>query len=138
VQLGRAVQHITANPGIVFTLVEPDFSPPLEAECARLGVPCVSILTVPSGLGKFLGAEETHRPGGQHEMDCAILNGWKRPTSPSNMMTARTSRIWPKPTLFLWCQPQLELNPHYLAIRGVQGKYRSCPAWNCLSISSFD
>ena len=75
VQLNRAVEHITANPGIVFfTLVNPVFRQALEAECARLGVPCESILDrAVESLGKYLGAQETHRPGGQHEMDSRYL-----------------------------------------------------------------
>lgn len=74
-QLRRAVDHITANPGVVlFTLVNPDLRKMLEGECARLSVPCVSILDQAVGmLGKFLGAEETHKPGGQHEMDSRYL-----------------------------------------------------------------
>jgi regulator of PEP synthase PpsR (kinase-PPPase family) len=75
VQLRRAVEHINANPGIVFfTLVNPVFRQALEAECGRLNVPCVSILDrAVESLGKFLGAVETHRPGGQHEMDSRYL-----------------------------------------------------------------
>src|SRR5258706_8812129 len=75
VQLTRSVEYITANPGIVFfTLVNPGFRKALETECRRLGVPCVSILDrAVQTLGKFLGAEETHRPGGQHEMDSRYL-----------------------------------------------------------------
>jgi len=74
-QLRRAVEHITANPGIVFfTLVNLGLRQTLEAECARLSVPCVSILDrAVETMGKFLGAEETHRPGGQHEMDSRYL-----------------------------------------------------------------
>jgi len=74
-QLRRAVEHVTAHPGIVFfTLVNPGLRKVLEADCARLGVPCVSILDrAVEAMGKFLGAEETHRPGGQHEMDSRYL-----------------------------------------------------------------
>src|SRR5258707_8949936 len=70
-QLARAIEHITVNPGIVFfTLVNTNLRPTLEAECRKLNVPCVSILDrAVSTIGKFLGVEETHRPGGQHEMD---------------------------------------------------------------------
>jgi hypothetical protein len=70
-QLLRAVEHITAHPGIVFfTLVNPGLRKVLEAECSKLGVPCVSILDqATQALGQYLGAEESHRPGGQHEMD---------------------------------------------------------------------
>src|SRR5258708_26257480 len=75
VQLHRAVEHITTNPGIVFfTLVNPVFRQALEAECGRLRVPCVSILDgAVESLGKFLGAQETHRPGAQHEIDSRYL-----------------------------------------------------------------
>ncbi len=74
-QLHRAVEHIAAYPGIVFfTLVNPGLRKLLENECARLGVPCVSILDqATQALGKYLGAEESHRPGGQHEMDARYL-----------------------------------------------------------------
>jgi regulator of PEP synthase PpsR (kinase-PPPase family) len=74
-QLHRAVEHITTNPGIVFfTLVNPALRKTLEAECGKLGVPCVSILDrAVETMGKFLGAEESHRPGGQHEMDSRYL-----------------------------------------------------------------
>ena len=75
-QLRRAVDHITANPGVVlFTLVNPSLRQMLEAECGKLKVPCVSILDrAVEVLGKFLGAEESHRPGGQHEMDSRYLD----------------------------------------------------------------
>ena len=74
-QLRRAVEHIAANPGIVFfTLVNPALRQALEAECGRLSVPCVSILDrAVEAMGKFLGSEESHRPGGQHEMDSRYL-----------------------------------------------------------------
>jgi regulator of PEP synthase PpsR (kinase-PPPase family) len=70
-QLSQALEHIVANPGIVFfTLVNTDLRRILEAECARLGVPCVSILdSAVEALGQYLDVEESHRPGGQHEMD---------------------------------------------------------------------
>lgn len=70
-QLLRAVEHITAHPGIVFfTLVNLGLRKLLESECSKLGVPCVSILDqATQALGQYLGAEESHRPGGQHEMD---------------------------------------------------------------------
>src|SRR5262249_35429924 len=68
-QLARAIEHVAARPGIVFfTLVNQGLRKILEAECAKLGVPCVSILDLAvAALGKFLGVEESHRPGGQHE-----------------------------------------------------------------------
>lgn len=70
-QLRRAIQHICANPGIVFsTLVNPGLRRLLEQECAKLNLPCVSILDpAVEAMKRYLGAEETHRPGAQHEMD---------------------------------------------------------------------
>src|SRR5438105_13030888 len=70
-QLRRTIQHINSNPGIVCsTLVNPALRHVLEAECAKLNLPCVSILDpAVDAMKKYLGAEETHRPGAQHEMD---------------------------------------------------------------------
>jgi regulator of PEP synthase PpsR (kinase-PPPase family) len=74
-QLARVVEHITANPGIVFfTLVNPELRATLEAECIKLHVPCVSILDpAAKALREYLGAEESHRPGGQHEVDARYM-----------------------------------------------------------------
>jgi len=74
-QLARAVTHIAANPGIVFfTLVNPDLRALLEKECATLRLPCVSVLDQASrALREYLGAEESHRPGGQHEVDARYM-----------------------------------------------------------------
>src|SRR6202035_5924541 len=41
---------------------------------AQLGVPCQSILDGPIAMMRqYLGAAETHRPGGQHEVDQRYL-----------------------------------------------------------------
>ena len=74
-QLARAVEQIEALPGVVFfTLVNPALREALENECARLGAPCVSILDqAVEVLGDYLGAEESHRPGGQHEVDSRYM-----------------------------------------------------------------
>src|SRR5262249_35384082 len=75
-QLKRAIEHIAARPGIVFfTLVSPVLRKMLESECAALGMPCISILdNAVNALGKFLGVEESHRVGGQHEVDSRYLD----------------------------------------------------------------
>jgi [pyruvate, water dikinase]-phosphate phosphotransferase / [pyruvate, water dikinase] kinase len=74
-QLQRAVAQIASNPGVVFyTLVNTSLREMLEQECRKLGVPSVSILDRPTQvLGKYLGAKESHRPGGQHEVDSRYL-----------------------------------------------------------------
>jgi regulator of PEP synthase PpsR (kinase-PPPase family) len=74
-QLQRAVEQIEAHPGVVmYTLVNPALREVLEKECTRLGVPYVSILDQPTEtLSKYLGAEESHRPGVQHEVDSRYM-----------------------------------------------------------------
>jgi regulator of PEP synthase PpsR (kinase-PPPase family) len=74
-QLARAIEHIAANPGIVFfTLVNPELRATLEQECASLRIPHVSILDqAAKSLREFFGAEENHRPGGQHEVDARYM-----------------------------------------------------------------
>jgi regulator of PEP synthase PpsR (kinase-PPPase family) len=75
-QLARAVEHIGAEPGLVFfTLVNPDLRRELQAQCARLAVPCLDVMEMPVAMmTQFLGVPETHRPGGQHEVDQRYLN----------------------------------------------------------------
>jgi [pyruvate, water dikinase]-phosphate phosphotransferase / [pyruvate, water dikinase] kinase len=74
-QLARAIKHIAANPGIVFfTLVNPELRAILESECGALRIPYVSILDqAAQALREFLGEEESHRPGGQHEVDARYM-----------------------------------------------------------------
>jgi [pyruvate, water dikinase]-phosphate phosphotransferase / [pyruvate, water dikinase] kinase len=74
-QLARAVEHIAAEPGLVFfTLANPDLRRELEAQCARLGVPCLDVLDSPiAKMRQFLGVTETHKSGGQHEVDQRYL-----------------------------------------------------------------
>jgi len=69
-QLDRAVEHIRADPGLVFfTLVNPELRNELVLQCNQLSIPCLDVLEAPVAMMRqFLGAAETHRPGGQHEM----------------------------------------------------------------------
>ncbi|HEY1615481.1 MAG TPA: pyruvate, water dikinase regulatory protein [Rhizomicrobium sp.] len=75
-QLERVIAHIRELPGLVFfTLVNPELRRVLEAQCAQLGVPCQGILDGPIAMMRqYLGAPETHRPGGQHEVDQRYLH----------------------------------------------------------------
>jgi hypothetical protein len=75
-QLERVIDHIAAEPGLFFfTLVNPELRRILEAKCAQLGLPCQGILDGPIAmLRQYLGAAETHRPGGQHEVDQRYLH----------------------------------------------------------------
>ena len=70
-QLSHAMKQIRARPGVVFfTLVNPALRKVLERECALHAMPCVSVLDQPAELLRdFLGVKESHRPGGQHEID---------------------------------------------------------------------
>ena len=75
-QMHHALDGIAARPGMVFfTLVNPALRKILEDGCTKLGLPCISILdSAVQGLGRYLGAEESHRPGGQHEVDSRYLD----------------------------------------------------------------
>ncbi len=75
-QLQRAIEHIRAEPGLVFfTLVNPELREELLKVCSVIGVPTYDVLGAPiAAMRQFLGgAAETHRPGGQHEVDQKYL-----------------------------------------------------------------
>lgn len=74
-QLQRVMEHIRQQPGLVmFTLVNPELRRELEAHCAQLSVPCQGVLDGPIAMMRqYLGASESHRPGGQHEVDQRYL-----------------------------------------------------------------
>ncbi len=74
-QLQRVLDHIREEPGLVyFTLVNPELRRTLEAHCADLKIPCQGVLDgAIAMMGQFLGMVETHRPGGQHEVDNRYL-----------------------------------------------------------------
>lgn len=70
-QIGRVLQEIKATSGIViFTLVKTELRDSLVEGCARLNIPCVSVLDpIIGAMGGLLGIESQHRPGLQHAMD---------------------------------------------------------------------
>jgi regulator of PEP synthase PpsR (kinase-PPPase family) len=75
-QLQRAIEHIRDTPGLVFfTLVNAELRQELLAQCVKLEVPVHDVLDGPIAvMRQFLsGAAETHRPGGQHEVDQRYL-----------------------------------------------------------------
>jgi regulator of PEP synthase PpsR (kinase-PPPase family) len=74
-QLSRALDHITIAPGLVFfTLANPILREKLTARCDAMLMECVDILEGPVGaLRQFLGSEETHRVGRQHQVDQRYL-----------------------------------------------------------------
>jgi regulator of PEP synthase PpsR (kinase-PPPase family) len=76
-QLERVMEHIREDPGLVFfTVVNPELRRELESQCRQLGLPCHGILDAPiAALRHFLGnVTETHKPGGQHEVDQRYLH----------------------------------------------------------------
>jgi regulator of PEP synthase PpsR (kinase-PPPase family) len=74
-QLKRVMEHIRLQPGLVlFTLVNPELRRELESHCAQYNVPCQGVLDGPIAIMRqYLGASESHRPGGQHEVDQRYL-----------------------------------------------------------------
>jgi [pyruvate, water dikinase]-phosphate phosphotransferase / [pyruvate, water dikinase] kinase len=75
-QLQRVMEHIREEPGLVFfTVVNPELRRELESQCRQLGIPCHGVLDAPiATLRNFFGnVTETHKPGGQHEVDQRYL-----------------------------------------------------------------
>src|SRR6201990_1194615 len=70
-QLTRALDHIAIMPGIVFfTLANQHLRNKLMARCKDIDVRCIDLLEGPvKALRQFLGQEETHKVGRQHEVD---------------------------------------------------------------------
>lgn len=70
-QLDRALVEIESAPGLVLhTMVNQELREGLENRCRELGQTTVGVLDpVMGSLGSYLGAEVSHRPGAQHELD---------------------------------------------------------------------
>ncbi len=70
-QLQRALKQIKDLPGIVmFTMMSEELRETLEEKCRAWSIPCIAVLDpVLTSLEAYLGAESSHKPGGQHEMD---------------------------------------------------------------------
>lgn len=70
-QLDRAMAELETAPGLVLhTIVNAELREALETRCRELGQPSVAVLDpVMAKLGNYLGVEESHRPGAQHELD---------------------------------------------------------------------
>lgn len=70
-QLDRAMAELETAPGLVLhTIVNAELRQALETRCRELGQPSVAVLDpVMAKLGSYLGVEESHRPGAQHELD---------------------------------------------------------------------
>ncbi len=70
-QLERALVELAAAPGLVLhTIVNDELRSILETRCRDLGMPSVAVLDpVMSNLASYLGVEESHRIGAQHDLD---------------------------------------------------------------------
>jgi regulator of PEP synthase PpsR (kinase-PPPase family) len=70
-QLERALVELEEAPGLVLhTLANDELRSVLEARCRDLGMPSVAVLDpVMSNLANYLGVEESHRIGAQHDLD---------------------------------------------------------------------
>ncbi len=69
--MDRVLEDIASHPGpVIFTLVDDDLCSQLIGGCRRLKVPVISVLDpVIAAFGNFLGAQPSHRIGGQHALD---------------------------------------------------------------------
>jgi Uncharacterized protein conserved in bacteria len=74
-QLLRAVDYIREHAGLVlFTLVHQELRSQLVNHCSLLNVPYFDLMEGPvSHMQHFFGVRESHRPGGQHEIDQSYL-----------------------------------------------------------------
>ncbi len=75
-QLDRVITEIEKAPGIVlYTLVDEEIARRLEQKCRELGTPFVNILDpVFAVFQSYLNVTQTHRIGGQHEMDAEYFS----------------------------------------------------------------
>jgi hypothetical protein len=74
-QLRRVLAAIEAAPGLVlFTIVDDGLRRVLEARCAELQMPAVSVLDpLLAAFAEYLDLEQTHRAGAQHELNEAYF-----------------------------------------------------------------
>lgn len=74
-QLDRVLAEIEAAPGLVlYTMVNADLRRILEARCAELQMPAVSVLDpLLAAFADYLGIEKTGKAGAQHEMNDAYF-----------------------------------------------------------------
>ncbi|MBO6540115.1 MAG: kinase/pyrophosphorylase [Rhizobiaceae bacterium] len=70
-QLARAFADIEEEPGIVlYTVVDTELAAEIDAKCAALGLPCVSVLEpVLTVFQSYLGTPAGRRVGAQHVLD---------------------------------------------------------------------
>lgn len=74
-QLGRALDHVMMEPGLVFfTLANQNLRERLIARCDQMLTECIDVLEAPVvALRQLFGQSETHKVGRQHQVDQAYL-----------------------------------------------------------------
>ncbi len=75
-QIEKVLAGIEANPGaVIFTLFDGSARETLMGECARQGVPCISVLDgVMHGLADYFGTKIRGQPGRQHQLDAEYFH----------------------------------------------------------------
>ncbi len=75
-QIEQVIGGIREHPGpVIFTLVSSRTRQPLVEECARMNIPCVSVLDpVIESLGNYLNRKTVNRPGGQHTLNAEYFD----------------------------------------------------------------
>ncbi len=110
-QLQRVLGEIERQPGIVlFTIVDDALRAQLEEHCARLGIPCVSILDpVIASLAAYLNAQSRPQIGRQHALNAEYF---RRIDALNFSMThddgQNTGNLEKADVVLDWHQPHLE------------------------------
>ena len=75
-QMEQVIEGIRQNPGpVIFTLVSTRTRQPLIEQCARMNIPCVSVLDpIIECLGNYLNRKTVNRPGGQHTLNAEYFD----------------------------------------------------------------
>ena len=75
-QMEQVIEGIRLNPGpVIFTLVSTRTRQPLIEQCARMNIPCVSVLDpIIECLGNYLNRKTVNRPGGQHTLNAEYFD----------------------------------------------------------------
>lgn len=75
-QMEHVLEGIRQNPGpVIFTLVSARTRQPLIDQCARMNIPCVSVLDpIIDSLGGYLNRKTVNRPGGQHTLNAEYFD----------------------------------------------------------------
>ena len=75
-QMEQVIKGIRQNPGpVIFTLVSTRTRQPLIEHCARMNIPCVSVLDpIIECLGNYLNRKTVNRPGGQHTLNAEYFD----------------------------------------------------------------